>query len=67
MSNYEKIENRFYKLEEDCVVKATYNKEDKEYSVCGTWTIEEFLAHKTPFDANTEAEYDSIKTALSLE
>jgi len=63
---YKKIGNRYYKLEEDIIYKATYNEEDDKYIVCGEWSTEVFLAHATPFDGNTEVEYDNIKTELGL-
>jgi len=69
--DYIKVGNRYYKTEvvEDVasVIKATYNEEDEEYSVCGEWTVEVFLAHETPFDGNTEAEYANIVSELDLE
>jgi len=72
--DYKKIGNRYYKTEVveevESVVKATYNEEDEEsageYSVCGEWTVEVFLAHATPFDGNTEENYTEIVSELSL-
>ena len=69
--DYKKIGNRYYRKETveevDMVQKATYNEEDDKYIPCGEWTVEVFLAHATPFDGNTEIEYDNIVSELGLE
>ncbi len=68
--DYTKVGNRYYKVETrdevDCVVKATYNEEDDVYVECGCWGVEEFNAHATTMDGNTEEEYDNIVSELSI-
>ena len=65
--DYKKIGNRYYKKENEVVLKATFKEEEQEYVECGQWTIEVFLAHASPFDGNTEEQYAEIVKELSLE
>ena len=62
-----KIENRYYDTEIvdeiNYVIKATFND---TYNECGRWTVDEFNAHETTFDQNTESEYTNIKTTLGI-
>ena len=68
---YKQIGNRTYELQtrdddQQYIVKFTHNDDNDTYNHCGEWTLDEFLAHDTVFDGNTEAEYDNIKSELNL-
>lgn len=65
-NDWKKIGNRYYKVEGDFMVKATYNYETKSYNECGRWPMQQFDSHEQAFDGNTEKEYAKIVSTLNV-
>jgi len=57
---WKKVENRYYKVEEDVIKKATYDEESDIYIPCGEFYVEDFLEHNIVYDNNTEENYEEI-------